>query len=619
MDHAHAPTASESTAQARPASAQWIWIVIWLTASVIAALSCSLIFRAAHDGAGYVPVGNDSFYHARRILDAVRDPGGFYEFDQRIHAPEGSLLTWPWGYDYAMAMMVRVGLAAGVATDPMAILTWIPTAAVFVSIGLLVLIARRMQLPPGLTMLAALCMALVPNTQLLHGAGQIDHHFAEQIAALASLAAGLYWLQQPASTRRAILLGVVLGLASAIHNGLFILQVPILCTAFVLWLQQQKIPSRAALAFAAALLISTVLILLPSVPFRSGRFEFYTLSWFHLYIAGCSAAAMLLMSHLDARRRGVAIVVLVGAALAVPLLEEAVTARTFLGGMNKYFDDVEEMRSPASVALKLGFMSMARVYSLLIYLAPLTFALCVVQCWRERASARLLFWISCVFGLALLATQQRLHYFGGFALYLPWLILAADLARRHAAAQRKIYLGAVVAALVCYSPVLRYQLLDPMPLANDAYFEGVRPLYATLAQECAKDPGIVLADGNAGHPIRFYTDCPVLVNNFILTPQHFEKLAEADRLFSLSAEELARQPQLKYLLIRAMAMRELPDGQVQYKLFFSNTSRLANQLLFSPESELPPNYTLLRQMNFSEKAPYARLFRIEHSPAEAKE
>jgi hypothetical protein len=41
----------------------------------------------------YVPVGEDSFYHARRILDAIA--GNFYEFDPRIHAPEGGWLTWP--------------------------------------------------------------------------------------------------------------------------------------------------------------------------------------------------------------------------------------------------------------------------------------------------------------------------------------------------------------------------------------------------------------------------------------------------------------------------------------------------------------------------------------------
>ena len=34
------------------------------------------------------------------------------------------------------------------------------------------------------------------------------------------------------------------------------------------------------------------------------------------------------------------------------------------------------------------------------------------------------FWLCCLFGLALLLTQLRMQYFGSFALYLPWLVLA---------------------------------------------------------------------------------------------------------------------------------------------------------------------------------------------------
>lgn len=595
---------------------RWIWLAIWLLTAAIAALSCSLTFTAAHRGDEYVPVGNDAFYHARRILDAVRDPDNFYEFDQRIHAPEGSLLTWPWGYDYLMAKLVRVGLALGIASDPMAILTWLPTLAVFLSIGLLVLIARQLRLSPWPTAIAALCMALVPTTQQLYGPGEIDHHFAEHILVLAALAAGLYWMRDPSSMKRATLLGACLGIAPAIHNGLFVLQIPILVTAFALWLQQRKIPLQPALAFTAALLVSTVAILLPSLPFRDGHFEFYMLSWFHLYIATCSGAALLLMSYSNPTRKGIALLGLGGALLAVPLLGQLTTAHTFVGGLD-FLENIDEVRSPARAVLKYGVVAVARIYSFLIYLAPLTFALCLWQCWRERASSsRLLFWVTAVFGLALLGTQQRLHYFGGFALYLPWLLIAADIASRRPEFRQKVFLGVSLAAALCYAPVLRYQLLEPMPLANDAYFEGLRPLLATLQQECAKDPGIVLSDNNAGHPIRFYTDCSVIANNFILTPQHFAKLAEADHLFSLPAEQLAQQPQIKYLLIRALAMRQLPDGAFQYQFFFSNTGGLANQLLLSAEADLPPGYTLLQQMSYDAGAPYARLFRIE--PATTK-
>lgn len=587
-------------------------LLVWLLGGVIAALACSLTFSAAHVGNEYVPVGNDSFYHARRILDTARDPASFYEFDAKIHAPEGSLLTWPWGYDYALAMLVKAGTAIGLSDDPMAILTWIPVAAVFVNLGLLVLLARRLQLTTWPTAIAALCMALAPMTQLLHGPGELDHHYAELTFLLASLSAGVFWLQNPSSRRRAIALGVVLGVAPAIHNGLFILQVPLLVALFGWWLQQRRLAPEVALAFAIALLASSVAVLLPSLPFREGRFEFYLLCWFHLYVAACSAIIVTLLSRLSYSRKTLLILVLAAAVLSIPLLGQLHLARTFVGGTNDYLAAIEEMHSPLSVARKQGLLWLTKIYSALVLLAPVTFVLCLWQCWRERGSDRLLFWITSALGLALLAAQQRMHYFGGFALYLPWLVLATDAARRRPELSKQIFLGATAAAALMYAPVLRYQLFEAMPLANEAYFEGVRPLYLTLRKECEREPGIVLADSNAGHPIRFYTECSVIANNFLLTPQHFAKLDQADALFALSSAELARQrPAIRYLLIRARAIRQLPDGSVQYQLFFSRTGPLANELLFSDPSALPPGYTLLQEMNFGGKAPYARLFRID--------
>jgi hypothetical protein len=591
---------------------RFVWLAIWLFASVLAALSCAAVFTAAHVGSEYVPVGNDSFYHARRILDTAKDPAGFYEFDDKIHAPEGSLLVWPWGYDYALAMLVRAGVALGVSSDPMAILTWIPVAAVFVNIGLLVLVTRRLQLSAWPATIAALCMALAPTTQLLHGPGEVDHHFAELMFLLASLAAGLAWLQNPTSRRAAATLGVLLGTAPAVHNGLFVLQLPLLGALFIWWLQQRRVAFDTALVFAGAVLISTLAVLIPSLPFQQGRFEFYTLSRYHLYVAGCTAIVVTLLSRTTFSRRTLLMLVTVSLVLSIPLLGQLGVAGTFVGGMNPYLESIDEMRSPLAAIARRGAMAMAADFSGLLFVAPITFALCIVQCWRDRGSYRLLFWITAALGLALSATQQRMHYFGGFALYLPWLVLAADAVTKRPELGKKLFLGATLVALLAYAPALRYQLLEPMAPANDTYFEGVRPLLETLRKECEREPGIVLADNNAGHPIRFYTDCSVIANNFLLTQQHFTKLDQADHLFSLSAAELARQqPKIRYLFIRALAMREIEDGSFQYQLFFSRTAGLASELLYSDRSRLPPGYTLLQEMSFAGKAPYARLFRIE--------
>src|SRR5687767_4288559 len=102
----------------------------WLLVGLIAAGACALKWPAAHFSDEYLPFGNDAFYHARRILDTVADPSAFYEFDPKIHAPEGSVLTWPWGYDYAMAMLVKAGELLGIPAPPLLILIWLPVLAV---------------------------------------------------------------------------------------------------------------------------------------------------------------------------------------------------------------------------------------------------------------------------------------------------------------------------------------------------------------------------------------------------------------------------------------------------------------------------------------------------------
>jgi hypothetical protein len=590
-------------------------IAIWLVAGAIAALSCSLTLTAAHFGNEYIPVGNDSFYHARRILDAVRDPGGFYQFDPRIGAPEGSLLVWPWGYDYLMSILVRGGLAVGLSSDPMAILAWIPVGAVFASIGLLVLCARQLGLSLYLTSVAALCMALAVTTQLLHGVGAIDHHYAEMIALLGSLCAGLSWLKQPQSGRCAVVLGLTLGLAPAIHNALFILQIPLLATLLVQWLLDRPPPPRASMLLGGVLVVTTLAIALPSLPFRQGRFEFYTLSWFQVYVATCSAVTVVLLSLLRPTRRGSLVLLTALAAMLVALLGQLGSAHTFLAGLNRHLDQIGEMQSPVRAALTFGTPFITRVYSYAIYAAPLTAVLCAVQCWRDRSSVRLLFWITSLSGLCLLSLQLRMHYFGDFALYLPWLVVCHDLANIRPELRKRIQLAATLVLVLAYAPVLRYQIAAPIPHANDLTFDAMRPVYATLRAACAKDPGIVLADNNAGHFIRYYTECSVIADNFLLTQQQFEKTDQVQHWFSVSAAQLlAEAPQVKYLLVRPSEVHPTNNG-VAYTPYYAGAHALLNDLFGRAASAALPGYELLHEVTLAEPqdAPYARLYRLSHA------
>ena len=262
--------------------------------------------------------------------------------------PEGSLLVWPWGYDYVIAKIVRGALALGWGSDPLRIMLWIPVVAAFFGTGLLMLVARQLQLQTWPVALAGLCVALSTSTQLLYGFGQIDHHFAEHIFILASLAAGLSWFRAP-SVLSGVTLGVIFGAALAIHNAMFILQAPFLASAVLLWLHGFRVPLRAAVAFCVALLGSALAMLLPSLPFQEGRFEFYTLSWFHLYIVGCTSVVVILLARMQPTRPTFVLMGAIAAALLVPLAKQIAHAQSFVSGKLGMLDQILEMRSPLTL------------------------------------------------------------------------------------------------------------------------------------------------------------------------------------------------------------------------------------------------------------------------------
>ena len=247
---------------------------IWLFAGTLAVFFAMGMLEASYVDQQFIPVGNDAFYHARRILDTAADPSAFYQFDGRIHVPEGSWLVWPWAYDYLLGRLI--GTVA--ITNRMAMLAYIPVGWVYVNIGLLVAIAASLRLGPALTAIVALCMAASPLTQLLHGVGMVDHHYIELTFVLLVVWLGISWFDRPQKRYRSVLIGMALAVAPAFHTGLFILQLPLLVSLGVLWMRGWRLPMESALLFAGSLAVGSVLILLPSGPFWDGQFFFYTLS-----------------------------------------------------------------------------------------------------------------------------------------------------------------------------------------------------------------------------------------------------------------------------------------------------------------------------------------------------
>ena len=75
-----------------------IVVLIWLLATALAIAFATLGLGSVRIDGQYLPFGNDSFYHAARILDAAVGPRGFYQFDVTTHVPEGSWVSWSWAW-----------------------------------------------------------------------------------------------------------------------------------------------------------------------------------------------------------------------------------------------------------------------------------------------------------------------------------------------------------------------------------------------------------------------------------------------------------------------------------------------------------------------------------------
>lgn len=525
-------------------------ILIWLFAGTVGVFMAMNAVGGSFNGVEYLPVGNDSFYHARRILDAVADPSAFFEFDQRIHVPEGSWVPWPWLYDFMMAKIVVAVMFVTGATDPGPILAHVPVFWVYINVLLMMLIARQLDLNYLSTLLAAVGTALLPLMQALHATGLIDHHFVELTFILLATLGGLRWFADPASAARAGFLGFVLGIAPGFHNALFILQIPVLVAAYLCWSRGLGMSRSGVAWFSATLVLATLAILPGSEPFREGMFAYYYLSAFHLYVAACTAVLMLLAASRDFSLRWLAVCGAVAVVMALPLLGQAISMGAFLQKDISRFDTIVETESLLSAIARNPGAYFLNAYTLLLLFTPLLFIGLVSVVIRGADRQRVFFAAMGILCLSLFFTQLRLKYFGICFLVLSPLLIAKWWADR--AGRWPLWLGGVLVALfgVAYAgPVInRIHLIWPIGL--DSQYGLVREALPYLQKACAEDPGVVLAYNDLGNYIRYHTECSVVANNFLLTAQHQEKIAELDGLFSMEIDELAAQrPDIKYLLV----------------------------------------------------------------------
>lgn len=524
--------------------------LIWLFAGTAGVFMAMNAVGGSFTGVEYLPVTNDSFYHARRILDAVADPSAFFEFDGRIHVPEGSWVPWPWLYDFMVSKIVVAVMLLTGRDDPLPILAHVPVFWVYINVLLVMLISRQVGLSYLPTFLACLAVALSPVTQALHATGLVDHHYVELTFVLLVALGGLRWFADPGSIAKGAFLGFVLAVAPGFQNGLFILQIPVLCACYLCWYRRMELSLQGVVAIAVAMATGTLLVLLGSESFWNGVFVYYHLSWFHLYVAGCTAVLMLLVASAPFSWRRLSGCAVVALLMLVPILADAVSMGSFLHKDIARFEVISETESIFAAVARKPEQYLLNYYTVLICFLPLAFLGFFRAAVKADAAHWVFFSLLGLFSLALFFSQLRFQYFGLLFLAIAPLLLANWWAGPRRAWPIWLSFGLVALYGAAYAKPVTHTIEQNWPLGIDDQYRLVRRSLPALKELCEKDPGVVLGYNDLGNYIRYHTDCGVIANNFLLTRQHQDKIAELDALFALDIDDLAaRRPDIKYLLL----------------------------------------------------------------------
>jgi hypothetical protein len=359
------------------------------------------------------------------------------------------------------------------------------------------------------------------------------------------------------------------------------------------------------------------------LPHRQAHFEYYTLSWFQVYIAACTATLCVLLSRLPFSGKSIAILGTVAAAMLLPIVGQIALARDFFTVSVEGMDQISEVQSVWELWRRShSFGYVVSIYTYLICLVPLTAIFCCRRLWRERDPVRCLFWFACLFGLPMLAAQLRLQYFGSFALYMPWILLLDERAGTGLGSVqfKPAYLWTAAGILLAfgYAPGVTAHLFEKQVIAGDPNYAVTSSLYVPFARECARSPGVVLANPDDGHYIRFHTRCAVIGNNFLLTRQHAEKVRYEHQLMSLPASEVLRKaPFVRYVYVRRDSMFfSTSDGMLDFAPGDYPTQPdlpLVRELLKADAKQLPAHYRLVYELRLNglTGAPYARLFALD--------
>ncbi|MGY8813993.1 MAG: hypothetical protein ACKVHQ_04660 [Gammaproteobacteria bacterium] len=431
------------------------------------------------------------------------------------------------------------------------ILLNIPPFMTLINTALIIAIAVSLKLSLPFTILAVACFSFSPLTQELHLSGRIDHHMIEYSFVLSTILFGILWLKNQVNTRLSVIFGMILGVAPAFHNGLFILQLPLLLTLIALWFCRRKPPDSSKI-FIASLIFFTGLTLLPSEPFLQGKFSFYYHSWFHLYIASCTSLVIFFLIKTTFNIKNVVLLISLALILTTPLVSELFTGINFISGENILYQQIDEMKSPLEINNKFTFYSLDIIgkYSSLFLLLPISLIILLVWYRLGKEPYQLYLLIFSIFSTTMLLSQLRLHYFGSYVLYFPLLIGAKVITEKFSTYRHATLAVITLIFMISYIPSMR-KLFDDRPLGGSFDYALTHTIYEELTKSCTASPGTVLADFNDGHFISFHTECAVIANIMVISPMDFERIDETQRLMGLTVDDIVNDEDwINYIYVR---------------------------------------------------------------------
>ena len=240
--------------------------------------------------------------------------------------------------------------------------------------------------------------------------------------------------------------------------------------------------------------------------------------------------------------------------LALPTAVQVMFGMSYLQSDISQFDKLLETQSMfggSLSAFQINFF-----YTGLVWLLPVYIGFAVFQLLKRHAEdMTLIITVAALFGFAMMLTHFRFQYFGLFFLVIMPLLIVQYLLPR---GRGELIAGALIIGAYVFS--LSYYLIPPKLGDSPRYSYGL-PIIEAAKVQCEKQPGLLLADRNWGSFLLYQTQCPILSNNFVLTPKEVDYVKVTFEFLQQTPEQLRiSAPDVRYVLVNDMDMNPLTSS-----------------------------------------------------------